>query len=360
MSNVMRSFSSAIVEEEVQAVSIFTRESMTAVTHIDEHGVAKMLGVVKDFRAAKGLGSFIPENARLAISWVRLAKNEKLDVHTHPIASLYIVSEGEGVLLGGDTDKVLKAGDVICIPPGCDHGFIGAGDSGYWGLSIQFAERGLYEDPSRPLVTFNDPYALYDQLIADNERYAEKFADNSIFDVLLKDELDPAVRSKFLDYLQILSDQFQKMVLLRSGICDDASFNGEFDDHLKEEFGHHHLLRNSRTDLVSRTDAPFEALCIWFNHQMLVLDNIEKLVLVHLVVEASAHVFYSKIKKVFDSSKLTHFDEHSDHDHDHQGVNRKFFKNMTTAQFSRIQEIQRQGWSVVEKQYQRLSEIIVE
>ena len=342
--------------------SLYSRDEMETIRNIKENGIEKSLGEVKNFRANENINHFIPEQARLAVSWVRLEKNQKLDVHVHPISSLYIICEGEAILLGDEVDHPVVPGDIICIPPGADHGFIGAGNNGYWGLSIQFEERGLYEDPSRPLVSFNkDPYAYYYQLKELNTQYIENYKNNKIFEAFSKENVfSSEQRSLFLDYLQILSDQFQKMVLLRSAICDDPRFTHFFREHLKEEFGHDEALQSSRDNLKIRDDAVFEALCIWFNHQMITLDNLEQAVLVHFIIEGSAFIFYNNIKHIFDPSKQNHFEDHSEFDGDHQEVDKEFFKGMTDEQFQRIKILLEKGWNMVEKQYERLAELIGE
>lgn len=75
--------------------SQYHRADMETIKSIKENGIEKLLGEVKNFRANEEMNRFIPEQARLAVSWVRLAKNEKLDVHVHPISSLYIICEGK-------------------------------------------------------------------------------------------------------------------------------------------------------------------------------------------------------------------------------------------------------------------------
>lgn len=51
----------------------------------------------------------------------------------------------------------LGEGDIIVIPTGSRHGFVGAGPNGFWGISIQFESLALYEDLDSPLVTFIEP-----------------------------------------------------------------------------------------------------------------------------------------------------------------------------------------------------------
>ncbi len=65
------------------------------------------------------------------------------------------ICEGEGEFIG-DFKHPLKAGDIIAVPPGDKHGFIGQGFLVYRALSIQFEQRGLYENPQEPLVQLSN------------------------------------------------------------------------------------------------------------------------------------------------------------------------------------------------------------
>src|SRR6185312_5101589 len=91
-----------------------------------------------------------------SISWGYLEPGETLGVHVHPTESLIVVATGQGRILG-DLEADITDGDVVLIPGGCRHGFVGAGAHGYWALSIQFEGSGLYEDPSRPRSRFLRP-----------------------------------------------------------------------------------------------------------------------------------------------------------------------------------------------------------
>lgn len=337
---------------------VFNRDQIPSIRSIEENGKLTYLGIVKNFRSIEQLDQFIPQNGRLAASWVRLAKDEVLEVHTHPVSSLYIITEGEAYLLNGVSQQLLKKGDIVTIPPGADHGFIGAGLNGYWGLSIQFEERGIYEDPKKPLVNFKDPFNYLKELQSINSEYIDHFKNNEIFNVLLEERLSDSQKNKFLDYLQVLSDNFQKMVLIRSGFTDNKEFELPFREHLKEEFGHNEALRNSRDNLISREDAIFESLCTWFNYKMLTLDNLEKIVLVHLVIESSADIFYGKIIPIFNTSKISHFECHAEHDNSHKEVDKDLFKHINKSTFDSLKLVLKQGWDIVEKQYERLAELI--
>lgn len=53
---------------------------------------------------------------------------------------------------------------------------------------------------------------VIDRLILDNEKYKERFKQNKLFKIKLESD---AQKNKFLDYFQIWSNEFQKMVLAR-------------------------------------------------------------------------------------------------------------------------------------------------
>ena len=137
-------------------VTVISREEIPEVNKVDIQGREKSLGIVKNLSSIAAARSFIPDRAHLCVSWVSLGKNKQLDTHTHPIHSLYIITEGEGILLGELAGKTVKSGDIILIPKYCRHGFIGSGEYGYWALSIQFDQRGIYEDTNNPLVSFEN------------------------------------------------------------------------------------------------------------------------------------------------------------------------------------------------------------
>ncbi|ODN41246.1 cupin domain-containing protein [Piscirickettsia litoralis] len=150
---------------------------------------AYFLGVQKDFRRHADLAEHIPEQARLGIAWVHLGQGEVLVPHTHPIDSLIIVCQGSVSSLG-DVEVELVEGDNFFIPSGAVHGFIG-GEKGFWGLSIQFAERGLYESAAEPLVSFSQykkkqlsSINNLSSLLLANENYQKKFESNQFFSVV--------------------------------------------------------------------------------------------------------------------------------------------------------------------------------
>ncbi|MFT3774322.1 MAG: hypothetical protein QM820_53865 [Minicystis sp.] len=139
----------------LSTITIIPRASIQLVTEIMEDGHMHSLGEQRDFRRNPVLAEFLSEQARLAIAWVRLGPGQVLEPHAHPIRSMILVCGGRGVLLDKDwTEKPLSLGDAVLVPSNYAHGFKGLDPDGVEGLSIQFDDRGLYEDTSRPRVAF--------------------------------------------------------------------------------------------------------------------------------------------------------------------------------------------------------------
>ncbi|MBA2649731.1 MAG: cupin domain-containing protein [Legionella sp.] len=142
-----------ITLQDSSEVMVIRRCDIPSIHSVMVDGVSHNLGILKNFKINPTLAQFIPKLATLSLSWVSLQKDEILDTHEHPIESMVIVTSGE-VKLVGDKEDILRSGDLVTIPRGCKHGFIGSGENGFWGLSLQFEQRGLYEKIDIPLVEF--------------------------------------------------------------------------------------------------------------------------------------------------------------------------------------------------------------
>ena len=73
-----------------------------------------------------------------------------------PTESLLLCTGGRGIILDHPGPPI-EPGDAVLVPIGSTHGFKGLEPTGIEGLSIQFEERGLYEDVSNPRVKFVEP-----------------------------------------------------------------------------------------------------------------------------------------------------------------------------------------------------------
>ena len=338
-----------------------TRDSIPAIYSVKIGEEIHNLGILKDFRAHLDLKNVLPETGRPSFSWVHLKNEEVLNPHVHPIASMIIVCKGDVMSLG-DVVVHLTEGDVFFIPPNTVHGFKGL-NQGFWGLSIQFEKRGLYEDINDPLANFvekNENYftpskenSNFLTLQDKNQVFAQKFATNSLFTFLNdKKNQTETIRENFLSFFQIWSNSFQRMVLLRSALCYNVNHQVIADQHLQEEFGHN-------SDFISKNsfkDPVLQAVSDWFPWKMLSLSEEEKIVLVHLVIEASATIFYENIPSFIAMSAFCdkHFAIHQKLDESHEKLGNSLLERLDSQIYDYLFVIQREGWEMIGQVFERI------
>jgi hypothetical protein len=192
----------------------------------------------------------------------------------------------------------------------------------------------------------------FDEFLAYNQLRMQQTLQNPFFS-MLKDPQDKILlsaksRQTCLDALQVCSNFFQRMILLRQGTCYEKDFHAMFLDHLKEEFGHDELLA-ARVEKNEMKDALLHATSGWFSHQMIVLDNIEKAALVHLTLEMGGYYYHSWAKaKLDDEVDSDYFGIHSDADEDHGEMVLELLKNRTPSVYQRLANIVDQGWKMID------------
>ncbi len=339
---------------------LITREELPTLRSVVQDGVEHSLGQLKDFRKHPLVAAFIPESARLSLAWVHLENGQSLATHIHPTKSFIVVAKGTGKA-NGAAEFTFKEGDLVLVDSDTYHGFTG-GPEGFWALSIQFEGHGLYENSNKARVSFEvakDPLAV---LLEKNRIYREAYKNNLIFNFVTGDAVnDPIQRGRLLDTIQVWSNFFQRAVLARSAFCEDPRYSGIFQDHLKEEFGHNENLASDRGEgLLKVWDPILEATSSWFAWKMLTLDNAEKLVLVHLVLEAAATVFHIVAHPIMSKFRETdHFATHHDGDQIHETMGISLLTNLDPHSLTRLETVQKQGWDMMNTLCARMAEIAV-
>jgi hypothetical protein len=107
-------------------------------------------------------------------------------------------------------------------------------------------------------------------------------------------------------------------------------------------------------------DPILEAVCSWFPSKIGMMSDIEKTVLVHLVVEASALFFYKHVQPAMGSSGAkNHFDTHKEGDEAHVQMGYEFLRKVTSADWPRLFDIQRQGWAMLMALMGRVADLVV-
>jgi quercetin dioxygenase-like cupin family protein len=345
------------------------RADMPAIHTVIENGKEQVLGILKEFRRDEAMSNFLPKDFRVAIAWVHLDPGQTLEPHVHPVDSMILICRGKALAFG-DYVGDLNEGDGLLVPHGARHGFTGAGTDGFWGLSIQFNSRGLYEDLADPWAKFLDLEAMrkaalpaepLDALFANNQRLLEHFSKHRLFSLVASGEFDDdKKRERFFDCFQVWSDHFQQMVLARAAMSTDRRFGAIARGHLTDELGHNDVLSSSRPGSRHLWDPVLESLCSWFPWKMMTSSDEERLVLVHLVVEASATVFYQQTARLFQTSKAQrHFDLHGHTvDNRHVELGADLLRSLPIADPARLIEIQQRGWDTLGAVFGRIADLM--
>jgi hypothetical protein len=219
----------------------------------------------------------MPDPGDFSVSWVALRHGETLQPHTHPIQSMMVVYDGSGDMLG-DLNRPIAQGDIIVVPPGQRHGFVG-GPHGLRALSIQFGD-GLYTNPERPRVIFGHSENSWTSLLSYNKRRCTQFREGPLFDLLSDGTLaSPSKRRAFLGACGIWTEGLLRVMTMttRDAPCGDHRSPSE------HGAGEHR-------------DTVIEAITSWFAYQMFILDDAEKAVVVQLVVEKALTTFEAELR----------------------------------------------------------------
>lgn len=340
-------------------MEVISRSDIAPLNSIVVNGALHDLGVVKILSQHPALAQFISSNSELALSWVRLEKDQELSVHQHPEASLILICDGSGKTLG-DTERDIEAGDMVLVPPHSLHGFKGTND-GFWALSIQFNGKALYEDALQPNVVFKAQETINakpaDVLLKDNESYLESFRNSRLLSLINSPSINqPEVRERLLDCLQTWSDMFQDLLHIRVAMTLDPAHKKIALEHLVEELGHNNNLRNQRHANHSPIwDAAFLSTMEWFRHQMLYKNDMVKTLLMHIVLEGSGEIFHSEASHVFAS--MPHFQEHGEDDGSHVSMGIELLNQASSKEIEELRETLSEGWGMITLLCDRFADI---
>ncbi len=342
--------------DQIQVVS---RNAIPPIQSVEQDGVTHELGELRDFRWNTLLRDFMPASSQFSVSWVRLEHNEVLEPHVHPIQSMMVFYAGSGTILGDLEGPVCKD-DVVVVPPGCRHGFIG-GPNGLQALSIQFGE-GLYTLPEKPRVEFVDREHSLEGLLAYNQKRLEEFKQRPMFDLLHDGTLDdPLLRKTFLDTLQIWVDGNQALLFSRQASCVDPKYSGVFLEHMQEEVGHdamHKARGDSGHSVGSAHDPILEAITNWFTYQMFVLDNAEKTAIIHLVIENASIAYHTVAAPVLARHVSDeYFAVHVENDAAHAAMGEELLRRHSAKTYARLRQIVGEAWDMLSAMTDRVVEI---
>lgn len=194
-------------------------------------------------------------------------------------------------------------------------------------------------------------------LLEKNKDFVYQFKHNPLMLLIESSAMNESKnRTKLLDCIQVFSNYFQKTVMMRAILNEDKRYQSIVRAHLKEEFGHDVSLMHDRHNRAPIWDPILEACSGWFVLKMLTLDNIEKTLLVHLVLEASANVFFVEAHRVMARyDETNYFKIHAQLDEQHEAMGIKRLEGLSTADYAQLLIIQSQGWDMLNAACERIA-----
>ena len=345
--------------EQRQLIKI-PRDQLESIHEVVVNGVTENLGVLKNFGANKILKSKLPEY--FSAAWVHLKSGERLNNHKHESDSMIIMTEGEGFATGA-VEKDLIAGDIVYIPAGETHGFMGGGREGFWALSIQFEDMSLYEDANNPKVAFigNDiahKDSALDKLHSLNEECIANFKKNEIFSKEVSELMSEKERLAILkDCLQVMSDSFQRLMFSRMALSKDEKYRKIFFEHFIDELGHDTDLKAERDNREKTWDPILEASTFWFFGKNFLIDDPERVVMIQMVLEKGASLFYGHFSKKLDI-KSDHIEKHCDMDEGHDKLGVDLLEQESDQKLESLQGLLKESWSMLDLFLGRTAELV--
>lgn len=197
-------------------------------------------------------------------------------------------------------------------------------------------------------------------LLQENKKFITLFDSSELMTLIRSSVMEHVKnRQKLLDCVQIFSNYFQKIIMLRYVFCEDASYFNSCRQHLLEEFDHNYLLLKDRDNKKNLWDPILDSCSSWFMWKMFTADNDEKIVLVNLVLEASANVFFQEAHKVMSKfGETEYFSRHAELDQSHEELGTELLEHITTAKQKHLSMIQYQGWDVLTTLCNRIAKIV--
>lgn len=306
---------------------------------------------LRDFSQHKLLKNFLPSLNKLAFSWVLLKQNEKISLNPSEKATMLIVCQGDAKLLDNMSEKYINPGDTILISPQSNLDLLALASQGLRAVLLQFPAQT--EPAAQYMLT-------YEGLLQHNEAQMQTLLKNPYFTLLSSGSqvLDnPQARQKFLDSIQVFSDFFQHILFIRQGTCQDSAYHSLFLQHLQEELGHDELLA-ARSHKHRSHDAILHATSIWFCNQMIILDNLEKAALVHLVLEVSGSYYHDLAQKKLGRDAPDYYEVHNQVDDIHAQMGADLLRGHSEEVYRRLYKIIDKGWSMLDAMTRRVAQIV--
>lgn len=293
-------------------ITIISRESLPKLTQAEQSGNIVDIGEYRSFSGDSILKNFLSSTTIPSIAWTKLDPEQMLPVHKHPMDSLIVVCEGSGKYIG-EYEKDLIEGDMVHVSSNSLHGFV-AGKHGLKCLSIQNDGEPIYNIDKTAKVDFLKQES--DHIFLRKDEFENRFT--SICETIneaINFGQNEDFENRFFGYLKRWSQCFQRLIFIRQAITYDEGLLKIFYEHLQEEIGHEQILSKYNYE----KDMTIESYCSWFEEKIKAVNDHEKAIMIHSVLEAAGEIFSKSISTDTKQTK-NYIDLHSDLDEGHSKV----------------------------------------
>jgi hypothetical protein len=184
-------------------------------------------------------------------------------------------------------------------------------------------------------------------LMADLEHQKDAFRASALMRLLSDERLaEPTVTSRLMAGLQVWANHFQTLLHLRMALGRDPAHIEIAADHQREELGHHTNLRRQRGESARDIwDPVMEAASHWFVARFHAASDLERTMLMHLVIESSAEIFFLKAAHIF--TDMPHFSGHAEDDGGHIAMGLGLLSAASEHELVALRELHHQGWQMI-------------
>lgn len=169
-----------------------------------------------------------------------------------------------------------------------------------------------------------------------------------------------AKRETMFKCVQVFARHFQTMLFARQAHCDDRGYGALFLRHLREEAGHDEVLIKQRGRADEIWDPVMEGSAAWFIRCMSALDNVEKLAVMHLVLESSGAYMGSvcgPAMRRFNGS--AYFELHDEVDQSHVTMAIEPLHRQAPETIARVRARVEQAWLVLDTWVERVAALVL-
>lgn len=202
----------------------------------------------------------------------------------------------------------------------------------------------------------------FDELVAYNTARLEQHKQHRCFRIFTDGTLeDSAKRRVFFSCVQVFSRHFQTMLYARQAHCGDERYRPLFLRHLREEIGHDEILAKDRGREDVFWDPLVESAAAWFISRMSICDNVEKLAVIHLVLESSGAYMGSISRDAMRRfGGTSYFELHDEVDQSHITLALEPLERQSPETLARVRVVVEQAWRVLDMWFDRVVELVLD